>query len=104
MNDLGHSYSTDVDGGRPLSVRMQISGKFGGCYFDFVADRAAWLSLSGWIERLPDGDAVVVAAGPEALVGALEMACMLGPIDTLVHALETQIEVRPIPPGFAVRR
>ena len=97
------SYSTDADGGAPVSVRMQLQGDFGPGYADFVADRAAWLSLSGWIERPAADRAVIVAAGPQALVGALEMACMLGPIDTLIHTLESQDHPHPVPQCFTVR-
>jgi hypothetical protein len=96
------SYSTDADGGAPVAVRMEVSGQLGDGYLDFVADRAAWLSLSGWVGRA-EGQAIVVAAGPEALVGALEMACMLGPIDALVSSLELAEESAPVPPGFIVR-
>jgi acylphosphatase len=82
---------------------MELSGRLGRRYLDFVADRAAWLDLSGWAESRSEGEAVVVAAGPEALVGALEMACMLGPIDTLVHTLELTNEPDPVARGFVVR-
>jgi acylphosphatase len=98
------AYATDVDGQTPVVVRMQVTGDLGQHFLDFVANRASWLSLSGWAESPSDDHAVVVAAGPEALVGALEMACLLGPIDALVHGVELEDETRPIPQGFAVRR
>lgn len=99
-----HGYSSDVDGGAPVAVRMLVSGELGRSYLDFVADRVAWLDLAGWAERRTDGRVVIVAAGPEALVGALEMACLLGPIDTLVRELDLEAMDYPVPPGFVVRR
>lgn len=99
-----YSYTTDVEGGAPVAVRMQIAGDLGARYLEFVAERAAWLSLSGWVESRQEGRAEVVAAGPEALVGALEMACVLGPLDALVDTLDLQPEPDAVAPGFAVRR
>jgi acylphosphatase len=97
------SYSTDVEGGAPVMVRMRIAGSFEANYLGFVAGRAEWLSLSGWAANLAPGRAEVVAAGPEALVGALEMACLLGPLDTLIETLETEAIAGPVMPGFAIR-
>ena len=98
------AYATDVDGQSPVVVRMKVTGELGRDFLEFVANRASWLSLSGWAERPSDDHAVVVAAGPEALVGALEMACLLGPIDALVHGLELEDETQPVPQGFGIRR
>ena len=100
----GRSYSTAVEGGLPVAVRMQVTGDLGGRFLDFVANRAEWLSLAGWAECPSDGHATIVAAGPEALVGALEMACMLGPIDAVVHTLDVADESQQVKPGFVVRR
>lgn len=98
------TYSTDSDGGAPVSLRLTVAGKLSGGYLDFVAERARWLSLSGWAQSTDDGRAVVVAAGPEALVGALEMACVLGPLDALVDTLTIETVAEPVPTGFAIRR
>jgi acylphosphatase len=97
------AYSTDVDGGAPVALRMTVAGRLSDGYLDFVAERAGWLSLSGWAESHGDGKAIVVAAGPEALVGALEMACVLGPLDALVDTLESEPAGEPVSPGFAIR-
>lgn len=97
-----YSYSTDVEGGRPVAVRMRIAGDLGGRYLDFVAERAAWLSLSGWAS-VAAGRAEVVAAGPEALVGALEMACVLGPVDALVETLLIEDADELVAAGFVTR-
>src|SRR4051812_21170090 len=99
----GRAYSTDVDGGTPVAVRMRVAGALGRDYLGFVAERARWLSLSGWAASPSEGAVEIVAAGPEALVGALEMACVLGPDDTLVATLDLSAEDAPVAPGFVVR-
>ena len=102
LANKGRVYSTDVEGGTPVVVRMRVAGRLGASYTDFIASRARWLSLSGWVTSPHPGRAEVVAAGPEALVSALEMAVMLGPPDALVETLETEPAAGPIPPRFAV--
>jgi acylphosphatase len=96
------SYSTAVEGGRPVQLRYTIGGSFDPLSFlNFVAERAAWLSVRGW--AAVEGDVVtLVAAGPEALVGALEMAVTLGPDDALVEMIGQHEEVEPVPEGFRV--
>jgi acylphosphatase len=99
----GHSYSTDVEGGAPVTARMDIAGVFEADYLDFVAGRANWLSLSGWARSAAAGRVEIVAAGPEALVGALEMACVLGPLDTLIESIDSQVVAERVLPGFVIR-
>jgi len=96
-------YSTDIEGGAPVSRRYTISGRLEVAnYLAFVAERARWLDIRGWVRA--DGSAVtLVAAGPEALVGALEMACTLGQLEALVEAIEAVDEVGPVGNGFEVR-
>ena len=97
-------YSTEIEGGRPVQLRYRIAGRLiPTTYLAFVADRARWLDISGWVRALDDTRIELVAAGPEALVGALEMACTLGPLDALVETIEPVEEGGVIPPGFAVR-
>ena len=97
------SYSTaDSSGGR-VSVRMRIVGRFDASYVRFVAHRAAWLSLGGWARNTAPGEAEIVATGPEVLIGALEMACLLGPLDALVETLDVESVATPTLPGFEVR-
>jgi acylphosphatase len=68
----------------------------------FVLNRARWLDINGWASA-EQGAATVVAAGPEALVGALEMACTLGPWDALVEEIEARDEPGLVEPGFDIR-
>ena len=99
-------YSTDVEGGRLVCRRLAIAGRLPlPDFLDFVVERAGWLSLDGWASADEEGVVVVivVAAGPEALVGALEMACTLGPLAALVEAISTQPEPQMPSPGFRLR-
>ncbi len=81
---------------------MLISGKISPSYLAFVSGRADWLSLSGWVTDLGSGHVEVVAAGPEALVGALEMACILGPLDALIDHVTTSAVTDAVPQGFSI--
>lgn len=97
------SYSTAVEGGAPVQFRYIIEGRIDPAqYLAFVADRAGWLDIHGWVQAV-DGRVEMVAAGPEALVGALEMACTLGPLDALVERIEAVAEPGVVPTGFEVR-
>ena len=97
-------YSSDVEGGRPVRVRYEIGGRLDvPAYLAFVAERARWLDISGWVAA--DGAGVtLVAAGPEALVGALEMACTLGPLDALIDDIRAVDEPASVPSGFSIRQ
>jgi acylphosphatase len=98
------NYSTDIEGGRPVQLRYRIAGRLDvPAYLAFVADRARWLDLRGWVQAVDPTRIELVAAGPEALVGALEMACTLGPLDALVHTIEAAEEQGLVPLGFEVR-
>jgi len=101
---LRNDYSSDLEGGRPVQLRYRIAGRLSpATYLAFVADRARWLDLRGWVQALDDARIELVAAGPEALVGALEMACTLGPLDALVETIESVEEAGAVPAGFEVR-
>jgi acylphosphatase len=100
-----HQYATDVEGGAPVRIRLAISGRLDpAAYLGFVAERARWLDISGWGAATGPHSVIVVAAGPAAMVGALEMACLLGPLDALVAELAAQPEDGPVGAGFAIRR
>ena len=96
------AYSTEVEGDAPVLLRMRIKGVIGSDYLRFVMDRAQWLGIAGWVRGTQSGQVEIVAAGPEALVGALEMACVLGPLDTLVEALHTETTNEIVPDGFVL--
>ena len=60
------------------------------------------LALPDVKQRLAALGAEVSPAGPEALVGALEMACLLGPLDALVESLVPANSDEPVPEGFVL--
>ena len=90
---------------RPIAAELVFTGRnLGAGYLDFVADRARRFSLDGYA-RAEGGETVhVVLRGPEALIDMLEVACLLGPADCLVEAVETRpmSDLR-FPAGFALR-
>ena len=99
-----NDYSTAVEGGVPVQLRYLIEGRLDGPgYLAFIADRAGWLDIRGWARQRADGRIEMVAAGPEALVGALEMACTLGPLDGLIERIEAVEDVSTLLAGFEVR-
>jgi len=73
-------------------------------YLDFVVERARWLGLDGWVAANDDATVSLAVAGPEALVGALEMACTLGPLDALIDEVRPVGEPAGLPAGFAIRQ
>lgn len=73
-------------------------------YLAFVAERAAWLGLDGWVAAGDDATVSVAVAGPEVLVGALEMACTLGPLDALIDEVRPVGEPAGITTGFVIRQ
>jgi acylphosphatase len=98
------SYSTDIEGGAPVRLRYSIAGHMRvEEYLAFVSERARWFGISGWVRA--EGDEItLVAAGPEAMVGALEMACILGPINALIERVVGIDETGPVEAGFEIRQ
>ena len=104
MRRPSNSYSTDIKGGAPAAFRYAIAGCMSvGDYLGFVAERANWFGISGWAAADGAGAVTLVAAGPEAMVGALEMACTLGPITAVIETIDGVAETGPIANGFEVR-
>lgn len=99
-----NSYSTDIEGGAHVSFRYAIRGRMRvDDYVSFVAERARWFGISGWVAPSGPQAVMLVAAGPEAMVGALEMACTLGPISALIETIEGVEERAPVAEGFEIR-
>lgn len=98
-------YSSDVEGAAPVRVHYAISGRMNvPSYLDFVVQRARWLGLDGWVAMDDEQSVSVAVAGPEALVGALEMACLLGPHDALVDEVRRVGEPGDLPKDFSIRQ
>ena len=101
---LRGEYASDIEGGAPVRTRYEISGRINvPDYLDFVAERAAWLNIGGWAAASSEHSVTLVASGPEALVGAFEMACTLGPLNALVETIEATAETPSPAAGFVVR-
>ena len=99
------SYSTEIEGGAPVRLRFAIAGRMSmEPYLEFVAERARWFGINGWI--VADGlqRVTLVADGPAAMVGALEMACTLGPITAVIDSVERSAEPTPVDSGFHIRQ
>lgn len=65
-------------GNRSAAVEMEFFGTLGSDFIAFATARAARLDLKGWIGE--GGNRVIAhLEGPEALIGAFEMACSIGP-------------------------
>ena len=91
--------------GRHCVARLTIRGRaLDASFLDFVADRARRFSLDGWTARPRAGEISILAAGPNALIDMLEVACMLGPVQALVDEIERRDEAPfdTLAKGFAV--
>lgn len=99
-----HVHSTAVEGGRPVQVRYELTGRMEVPEFvAFAVERAAWLGIAGSVEVTGPGQLTVIAAGPEAMVGAFEMALTLGPLTALVTEVTVSELSEAISNGFTVR-
>ena len=99
-----HTHSTAVEGGRKVQVRYDLSGRMELSEFvAFAVERAAWLGIAGSVAVTGPGQVSVIAAGPEAMVGAFEMALTLGPLTALVIEVRVSELDEAIPNGFTVR-
>ena len=96
-------YSSAVEGDRRVSRRFAIAGRLDVAeYLAFVEERARWFGIDGWAAADDARRVTLVAAGPDAMVGALEMACTLGPLSALIDEIEAADEPAPIGAGFAL--
>lgn len=72
-------------GASRVAVDLDFTGKLGPAFTAFAMARARRLGLTGWIEG-GSTHARAHAEGSEALVGAFEMACCVGPDQSLIYA------------------
>jgi hypothetical protein len=86
-----------------IAARLVFSGRgLGAGFLEFVADRAAKLSLDGSGSLTgPTTEATVLVSGSPALVDMLEVAYLLGPADCLVEDVSSErVEDVRIESGF----
>ncbi len=87
-------------GTRPVAVEINFHGNLGAAFVAFATERARRLSLDGTI-RPGETDVLVMVSGPEALVGAFETACCIGPDDAEVFEWNVRsVGVITNEPGF----
>lgn len=88
-----------------VTCSLFIRGQFSNTHFcQWIAHRAALLSLSGWVAGNGEGVLEVRVSGNQILVEAMETACSLGPL----HAQVETVEMRPLDfsdsgRGFTIR-
>lgn len=91
-------------GGQTLvGAMLSFHGRLGPAFLAFAAARARRLDLTGW--AVQDGDCVrVMLQGPEALIGAFEVACCIGPDeDEVLGWTNNQIAPNHSSSGFELR-
>jgi len=78
-------------GNRPVTCRLEFRGRLGAAFAEFALLRARRLDLTGTLEA-GETVAVAIVSGPEALVGAFETACCIGPDGAQVEDWSCQAE------------
>ncbi|WP_026793089.1 acylphosphatase [Pleomorphomonas oryzae] len=69
--------------------RLTIRGNLGaGSFLPWVARHAARLGLDGEIHHADAGRVDIDLRGPTDLIDAMEMGCLLGPIDVWVETID----------------
>lgn len=96
-------FSSASAAGRRVCRRFTIAGRLDmAAYLAFIEERALWFGIDGWAAADDEKRVTLVAAGPEAMVGALEMACTLGPLSALVEEIATVVEASSVKAGFEI--
>ena len=69
----------------------------------WIEHRARLLDLKGWVARRNAQALEVALWGPEPLIDALEVACLLGPADVQVDTIQARShQFDATPNGFAI--
>ena len=68
-------------GTRSVTHKFRFHGRLGSSFVAFASERARRLNLNGTIHP-GETEVSVIVSGAEALVGAFETACCIGPDDT----------------------
>ncbi len=96
-------FSSASTAGQRVCRRFAIAGRLDmAAYLAFVEERGRWFGIDGWVAAEDARRVTLVAAGPDAMVGALEMACTLGPLSALVEEIDAIEEPQPAKAGFAL--
>lgn len=69
--------------------RFMIRGRLGAdSFLPWIAGHAARLGLDGEIRHADERQVAIDLSGPADMIDAMEMGCLLGPIDVWVDAIE----------------
>ena len=86
-----------------MHARYEIDGRLDvASYLAFVLERARWLGIVGSARAVGGNRIAVEAGGPEAMVGAFEMALTLGPLSALVTDIVVTPLATPWPEDFTL--
>ena len=87
------------------AIRCLVEGRVQGVFYRAsTAEKAASLSVDGWVRNLPDGRVEVVIAGEPAAVERLTAWLWEGPSGALVTAVAVEEFAEPVGSGFRVER
>ncbi len=76
--------------------RMTIRGSLGAdSFLPWIARHAARLGLTGEVRHADAARVDIDIAGPADLIDAMEMGCLLGPIDVWIETIDRA----PVPSG-----
>lgn len=79
-----------------ITRHVRIEGDFSGRGFiDWIADRAARLSIDGQVHHVDDTRLELSVTGERVLLDAMEVACSLGPAAARVDDVSVLHEQRP---------
>ena len=74
-----------------ISRHFLIRGRLSGETFpEWVRHRAAVLDLKGWMKMPSGSSAEISVTGERILVEAFEVACSLGPGESLIDSIDTR--------------
>ena len=90
--------------GEVSRARVVVGGRVQGVFFRArTRDKAASLSLAGWVRNVPDGTVEAVFEGPRAQVEHAIAWCGHGPPHAAVDSMDVTWEEPAGEPGFSVR-
>ncbi len=73
------------------AIEITLEGDFQSDSFpDWICHRARLLDLRGWVSQQDETRMTILVAGPDSLIGAMEMACSLGPVDIEVDRIDSR--------------
>jgi len=72
------------------AIEITLAGDFQSDSSSDLFQRARLLDLRGWVSQQDETRMTILVAGPDSLIGAMEMACSLGPVDIEVDRIDSR--------------